>query len=498
MGRRYGGRRHARDPGAPEVFVPVRCDAAPMRLPRPTNPLLSGRDGRLFLSAQALDALAVGISAVALPWLVLDGGGSAGAAGLVATMALVPYVLFGLVAGVVGDRFARRQLLLGAHTVQALAAIVIPLWTFEAGTPPIGVVLAAAFVIGACRVFADAAAFGAVCLHRRPRALHRGPGDALGGVVDRPRGRAGGGRRAHRGDRRGRGAGGRVRRLRARRGAAPADARPPRRAAPTSRGSASARRCCRDCGSSAASPSSRPSSSWRPPGTSSPAGVLTLLVPLLRDEIGLSSAEAGWALAIGAAMGVVAAPLVGPLDRRFGGVTIVLWGTVVNGVTALGVGLAFGFWALLPAICALYLAEWVTMAAFIGERQRRAPPHLQARVGISGRTINMASATVGAALASAATEFTGPARDLRRHGRPHAARGPRRLAADPPRGAALAGALTASGRARQPAARDPRRPAVPRRAGPRLRGAGRRERGAAVADPGRGRLDARRRARVHA
>ena len=33
---------------------------------------------------------------------------------------------------------------------------------FEAGTPPIGIVLAAAFVIGTCRVFADAAAFGAV------------------------------------------------------------------------------------------------------------------------------------------------------------------------------------------------------------------------------------------------------------------------------------------------------------------------------------------------
>jgi hypothetical protein len=43
------------------------------------------------------------------------------------------------------------------------------------------------------------------------------------------------------------------------------------------------------------------------------------------------------------------------------------------------------------------------MAAFIGERQRRAPEHLQARVGISGRTINMASATVGSAFASAAT-----------------------------------------------------------------------------------------------
>src|SRR3954468_15132008 len=100
-----------------------------MRLPRLTNPLLAGRDGRLFLGAQGLDALAQGISGVALPWLVLDGGGSAGAAGLVATMALGPYVLFGLFAGVIGDRIARRPLLLGSHAAQALVALVIPIWT---------------------------------------------------------------------------------------------------------------------------------------------------------------------------------------------------------------------------------------------------------------------------------------------------------------------------------------------------------------------------------
>ena len=377
-----------------------------MRLPRPTNPLLSGRDGRLFLAAQALDALAVGISTVALPWLVLDGGGSAGAAGLVATMALVPYVLFGLVAGVAGDRFARRQLLLGAHTVQALAAIVIPLWTFEAGTPPIGIVLAAAFVIGTCRVFADAAAFGAVsCIVGR---AHFTEGQAMLsaawsiGLVAGP---AAGGA------------------LIAAIGAG--EALIIEFAAFVL--AALLLLCMRD---RLAASSDRPherlrdalveglrvignepiikaffvmSSAWNIVA----AGVLTLLVPLLKDAIGLTSAEAGWALASGAAMGVVAAPLVGPLNRRFGGVTIVLWGTLINGVTALAIGLALGFWALLPAICALYLAEWVTMSAFIGERQRRAPRHLQARVGISGRTINMASATVGAALASAATEFFG-------------------------------------------------------------------------------------------
>jgi MFS family permease len=321
-------------------------------------------------------------------------------------MALVPYVLFGLVAGVAGDRFARRQLLLGAHTVQALAAIVIPLWTLEAGTPPIGIVLAAAFVIGTCRVFADAAAFGAVsCIVGR---AHFTEGQAMLsaawsiGLVAGP---AAGGA------------------LIAAIGAG--EALIIEFAAFVL--AALLLLCMRD---RLAAASDRPyerlrdalveglrvignepiikaffvmSSAWNIVA----AGVLTLLVPLLKDAIGLTSAEAGWALASGAAMGVVAAPLVGPLNRRFGGVTIVLWGTVINGVTALAIGLAWGFWALLPAICALYLAEWVTMSAFIGERQRRAPRHLQARVGISGRTINMASATVGAALASAATEFFG-------------------------------------------------------------------------------------------
>ena len=377
-----------------------------MRLRRPTNPLLTGRDGRLFLTAQALDALAVGISTVALPWLVLDGGGSAGAAGLVAATGLVPYVLFGLIAGVAGDRFAKRQLLLGAHTLQALAAIVIPLWTFQAGTPPIGIVLAAAFIIGTCRVFADAAAFGAVsCIVGR---AHFTEGQAMLsaawsiGLVAGPA--AGGALIAAIG------AGealviefaafvlaAALLLLMRDRLVASADR-------PHERTGEALLQGLRVIGSEPVIKAFFVmSSAWNIVA----AGVLTLLVPLLKDEIGLSSAEAGWALAIAAAMGVVAAPLVGPLNRRVGGVTIVLWGGVINAVTALGVGLAFGFWALLPAICALYLAEWITMAAFIGERQRRAPPHLQARVGISGRTINMASATVGAALASAATEFTG-------------------------------------------------------------------------------------------
>jgi MFS family permease len=125
------------------------------------NPLLASRDGRLFLSAQALDFVAQGVASVALPWLILDGGGSSVSAGLVFTLTVFPYVVFGLPAGVVGDRYRRRRVMYAAHAVQGGCALVIPLWSLT-GHPPLGVVLVAAFLIGAGRVFADAAAFGAV------------------------------------------------------------------------------------------------------------------------------------------------------------------------------------------------------------------------------------------------------------------------------------------------------------------------------------------------
>ena len=318
-------------------FAP-RYDATrlSMRLPRPTNPLLSGRDGRLFLSAQALDALAVGISAVALPWLVLDGGGSAGAAGLVATMALVPYVLFGLIAGVAGDRFGRAGSCCSART---------PCRRWPRSSSRSGPSRPARRRSASCwRRRSSSARAG--CSRMPPPSA---PSPASSGARTSREGQAMLSAAWSIGLVAGPAAGGaliaaigagealvaRVRRLRPRRGAAPADARPPRRARADRPQRAPGEALLQGCASSAASPSSSAffvmASVWNIVA----AGVLTLLVPLLGTRSGSRAHEAGWALAIGAAMGVVAAPLVGPLDRRFGGVTIVLWGVVVNGVTAL-------------------------------------------------------------------------------------------------------------------------------------------------------------------
>ena len=58
-------------------------------------------------------------------------------------------------------------------------------------------------------------------------------------------------------------------------------------------------------------------------------------------------------------------------------------------------GLAVGFWGALVGMVLVNLIDWIVMSVFIGERQRRAPDDMQARVGISGRMLMTASMTVG-------------------------------------------------------------------------------------------------------
>ena len=58
------------------------------------------------------------------------------------------------------------------------------------------------------------------------------------------------------------------------------------------------------------------------------------------------------------------------------------------------------FWEVLAIWVVLSLAQWVSFTTAIGERQRHAPAHLQARVGITGRAIAIASMTAGATSAS--------------------------------------------------------------------------------------------------
>ena len=92
---------------------------------------------------------------------MLENGGTSTEAGLIFALSIFPYVVFGLPAGVIGDRYKRRTVMWVAHATQIAAALIIPFWAF-AGPPPLLIILIAAFAIGTARVFVDAAVFGAI------------------------------------------------------------------------------------------------------------------------------------------------------------------------------------------------------------------------------------------------------------------------------------------------------------------------------------------------
>lgn len=369
-----------------------------------SNPLLSERDGRLFFLSQALDSLSIGVAGVALPWLVLDGGGSGGEAGIVFAVLSLPYVVFGLPAGVVGDRFAPRRVIATCHTLQALAAAVIPIWAIE-GKVPILVLALAAFAIGAGRTFADAAAFGAVSQLVGPAAFTQGQaalntawatgllaGPAVGGVLI---GLIGAGetmfvqtsafvvaaaavvaiRRSF------------------------AGAIDPEKAAhPMEQMRDGLRLIFRDPFIRALTLTSM---SWNLVS----AGSFALLVPLLRQSIHLSATQAGIVLAAGAATGLVSAPVVTYVNHRFGPVAMILGSIGIFSIAIGLLGVSRGFLLALVALCAAQLANWVMLAGFIGERQKRAPASMQARVGITGRMVIVSAITLGSAIASGLTGF---------------------------------------------------------------------------------------------
>jgi predicted MFS family arabinose efflux permease len=364
--------------------------------------MLAVRDGRLFLAAQALDSLAIGLSLVALPWLVLQNGGSHGEAGLVYSASVLPYVVFGLTAGSVGDRLPRRTVMLCGHAAQAACAAVIPIWTL-AGTVPVGVVLAAAFAVGAGRVFVDAAAFGAVASIVGTERFVEGQsavsaawsiglfaGPALGGALVAAVGP-------------GRALAAEAAALAlaalmvgAIRAAFVYEAEPVRKGSVREglrfmvRNRGIATYTCVAIAVNLVG-----------------AGAFALEVPLLRDHIGLSSGAVGTILALGSLATLASSLWAAGASRRFGGGAVMSAGLLVAPLAVTALGVARGFAAALVAMVVYLFVEGLVSVVAISERQRRAPERLQARVGIAGRMILLGSMASGAAVASALTSSIG-------------------------------------------------------------------------------------------
>jgi MFS family permease len=356
--------------------------------------MLAARDGRLLLAAQSLDALAIGVAGVALPWLVLKGGGSHGEAGVVYALTVVPYLVFGLLAGAAGDRFPRRSVMLWAHVSQATLAAVIPLWTI-AGAPPLGVILPLAFAIGSARVFADAGTFGAVASIVGVERFAEGQatlsaawgvglfaGPALGGL------------------------------LVALAGPGFALAAEAAACATAALLVAAIRSGLGHSTSPVAGVAEGLRYMLRNTGIATytlviiafnvaGAGSYALMVPLLRDHVGLPAGQVGTIMAVGELSAVAAAAAVGTLSRRLGPNRLFVAGLIAGPLMIAALGLATGFATAAVATVPFLLIESGISIVAIGERQRRAPAELQSRVGIAGRMAALGAVALGSAIASA-------------------------------------------------------------------------------------------------
>ena len=359
--------------------------------------LLGNRDMRLFLAAQGLDSVAIGVASVALPWLLLSEGHSVGVAGLVYPLTIVPFVVFGLPAGALGDRLAWRRVMYASHAVQAAASASIPLWAVS-GPPPLALVLTAAFLVGSGRVFADAAAFGAVASVVGAENFTRGQsalsavwsigflaGPALAGLLVAAIGPSFA--------------------LAAEAGAL-VIAAALIAAVHTGRASAAA--------SPAGHQDVRAGLRFirRDPAVRAftvtsfcfalvTAGAVGLEVPLLRNTIGLSSTQTGWTLALGALTGTATSLATSKLAQRIRPSVLCLAGMVLAAAALAGLATA----TALPAAVLTFMLysglSWLLSTMFISERQRRAPADLQARVGIAGRMLLLGGVAAGSAVATA-------------------------------------------------------------------------------------------------
>lgn len=119
-------------------------------------PRRMGRDFRWLLASSWTSNVGDGIALAAAPLLIASMTSSPVLVASGAILQFLPWLLFGLHAGAIADRFDRRRLVMFANAARAvvLAALCVFLVT---GTANIGIVLAVAFLYGTAEVFVDTA-----------------------------------------------------------------------------------------------------------------------------------------------------------------------------------------------------------------------------------------------------------------------------------------------------------------------------------------------------
>ncbi len=337
---------------------------------------------------------------MALPWMVLDAGGSRALAGAAYLMGTVPYVLLGLPAGHTGDRRSRRRVLIAGSVVQAAFAVVLPLTVAFGRAPgrlPIALIFAAGMGVTAGRVYVDAAAFGAISRLVGSGLFVEGQaalslvwslgflvGPALGGLLI--------------------GTVGAVDALWVQvAGFAVAaavfstiatDLGPDPRAAPPVAGESGLHLIARD----------RVLRRLTLVGMAWNLVVnlfYSLIVVYARIELHSGGPATGRLLGVGGVVGLVGGLGAPVARRRFGPSVAMRAALVANAVAAAGLALTRDVVSATVAFGVLEGTAILFITMLIGERQERATAEQQSRVGITGRMSALAAASAGALLASA-------------------------------------------------------------------------------------------------
>lgn len=114
------------------------------------------RDFRRIWLGSTVSAFGSGITQIAYPLLVLALTGSPALAGLVSAARALPYVLFGLPAGALADRWNRKTVMIVCDTCRAINMASVPVAIWLGGLTATQLIVTA-FAGGTCFVFFDAA-----------------------------------------------------------------------------------------------------------------------------------------------------------------------------------------------------------------------------------------------------------------------------------------------------------------------------------------------------
>jgi MFS family permease len=114
-----------------------------------------------WAAAEGVSMLGTAVSGVVLPLVVYQTTGSAAQTGALFALRVVPYLLFGLVAGPIADRGNRRRLIIGGNLVEGALVATIPI-AHALDVLTIAQIFVVALLSATAFVFSDAAVFGAV------------------------------------------------------------------------------------------------------------------------------------------------------------------------------------------------------------------------------------------------------------------------------------------------------------------------------------------------